>query len=208
MPREDATVTVTGAVRSFVDADFRREYGWGWGVYPWGIGYYGYPWYSPVAVPEYFVRYERRPVLVASSITTAAGTQLISSKAGADAKAVGTSGTMKDTITDLSTVASGSAAQLAGRKVRLNDVRVDSVAGPRGFWAAGSKGQHVFVALDQTITKPSMRPGDHVMIAGEVQKAPKDRSRIDAHEWALSENDVNQLMQSGVFIRADAMMKH
>jgi len=180
MPRVDGTVTVTGDVRMFTVADLEREYGWGWGAYPWGAGYYGYPWYDRALRPDYFVRYRNRPVIVASSIVTGMGVQLVSNGSGNGSGAVGTSGTASSTVTDLSSLTSSSATQMAGRDVRLMDVKVGRVTGERGFWAAAPNGKNVFVALDEDIRKPDLHEGDHVTVAGNVQKTPRDRNRIDA----------------------------
>jgi hypothetical protein len=60
---EDTNVTVTGTVRSFVDADFRREYNWDW----WGD-----------LDPDIVVTFRNRPAIVADSVKTTAGTDLVS----------------------------------------------------------------------------------------------------------------------------------
>lgn len=59
---EENIVTVTGTVRSFVDADFRRDYDWDW----WGD-----------LDPDIFVTFRDRPVIIADSIRTAAGMELV-----------------------------------------------------------------------------------------------------------------------------------
>jgi hypothetical protein len=59
---EDTMVTVTGTVRSYVDADLRRDYAWNW----WdGMD------------PDIEVSFRNRPVIVADSIKSAAGTELV-----------------------------------------------------------------------------------------------------------------------------------
>lgn len=59
---EDEVVTVTGMVRSFVDADFRREYDWDW----WGD-----------LDTDIVVAFRERPVILADSVRTQAGTELV-----------------------------------------------------------------------------------------------------------------------------------
>jgi hypothetical protein len=59
---EDSMVTVTGTVRQFVDADFRREYNWNW----WDR-----------LDPDIEVTFRNRPVIVADSVRTAEGAELV-----------------------------------------------------------------------------------------------------------------------------------
>lgn len=59
---EDEIVTVTGMVRSFVDADFRREYDWDW----WGD-----------LDTDVVVTFRERPVILADSVRTQDGTELL-----------------------------------------------------------------------------------------------------------------------------------
>lgn len=59
---EDTMVTVTGTVRQFVDAEFRRDYDWNW----WDR-----------LDPDIELAFRHRPVIVADSIKTAQGSELI-----------------------------------------------------------------------------------------------------------------------------------
>ena len=59
---EDTVVTVIGTVRSFVDADSRREDDWDW----WGD-----------LDTDVEVTFRNRPVIVAESVKTAAGAELV-----------------------------------------------------------------------------------------------------------------------------------
>jgi hypothetical protein len=213
-PTEDNTVTVTGLVRKFTQAELQREYGWGWGAYPWGVGYYGYPWYGPVVGPEYFVRFDNRPVIIASSVMTASGRELVardSSRNGTvgtsgSASAKASAGNAGDPITNLAPIAGGSASQLAGRDVHLSNVTVNRLAGNRAFWTRTTQGQDVFVALDDDIRQPNVHRGETVTISGEVRKTTADRKHIDARTWGLSDDEVSQIVKAGVFVRATALM--
>lgn len=62
---EDQIVTVTGMVRAFVDADLRREYNWDW----WGD-----------LDTDIVVTFRDRPVIIADSVKTQSGTELIAQK--------------------------------------------------------------------------------------------------------------------------------
>lgn len=206
-PRADNAVTVTGHVYKFTQADLEREYGWGWGAYPWG-GYYGYPWYGTGYGPDYFVRYQNRPIIIASSVRTSSGRELVSNDAdgketiGALSGNAGAGGV----VTDLGTISSGSAAQLNGREVRLSGITVDRLSGDHAFWTKTSQGQPVFVMLDNDIRQPQLRQGATVTVAGQLKKVPRDQSKIDAKQWGLANDDITQLMKSGVFVRAHALM--
>jgi hypothetical protein len=218
-PNEDNIVKVTGVVRQFVYTDLQRDYGWGWGTYPWGAGYYryGYPWYGTVD-SNYWTQYSNRPVIIASSVMTRSGMELVSKDTSDSGRtnasqntptsgAVGTSGSSDaKIITDLSKLTGTSAQQLVGQRVQLKDVTVDRLAGGRAFWTKASDGARVFVALDEDIQQPNLRQGEHITVAGQVRKTPADRSTIDAKTWGLSDQDVTELMQQGTFVRATALM--
>ena len=59
---EDSMVTVTGTVRAFVDADFRRDYDWNW----WDR-----------LDPDIEVTFRNRPAIIAESVKTHQGTELV-----------------------------------------------------------------------------------------------------------------------------------
>jgi hypothetical protein len=59
---EDEMVTVRGTVKAFVDADFRRDYAWNW----WGDLH-----------PNVVVAFRDRPAIVAESIRTSTGAELV-----------------------------------------------------------------------------------------------------------------------------------
>ena len=67
-PREDRTATVTGTVRQFASADIYQDYDW------FGYGWYGYNWgdYNDV-----WAEWETRPVIMADSIRTENGRELV-----------------------------------------------------------------------------------------------------------------------------------
>ena len=158
--------------------------------------------------------------MIADSVRTQSGLQLAStaSDSGAgnrnanetgNADVVGTSGRAmgnRNAITDLSQLTGTSAAQMNGRHVRLENVKVDRVTGSRGFWTTDNAGHTVFVALDRNIRQPNLRQGETVTVAGRVAKTPSDQSRVDKAAWGLSDQDVNQLRQEPVFIHANAVM--
>src|SRR5688500_11404083 len=62
---EEEIVTVTGTVRPYVDADFRRDYNWNW----WGDMDH-----------DVHVTFRDRPVIVADSVKTNNGTELVTQK--------------------------------------------------------------------------------------------------------------------------------
>ena len=59
---ENEVVTVTGTLKPFVEADIKRDYNWNW----WA------DWKAEMAV-----QFKDRPVLLADSIKTKAGTELV-----------------------------------------------------------------------------------------------------------------------------------
>ena len=73
-----------------------------------------------------------------------------------------------DTITDLTTIAQGTAA-LAGRQVDVDGVRVESMAGDRGFTVTDGSGANVFVVIDEVVPGPdSGADGDVNVDAGQT----------------------------------------
>lgn len=62
---EDEIVTVTGTVRAFVDADFRRDYNWNW--------------WSDMDT-DIILTFRDRPVIVADSVKTQSGSELVAQK--------------------------------------------------------------------------------------------------------------------------------
>jgi hypothetical protein len=66
---EDTVVTVIGVVRPFVEGEFERDYAW----------------FKPEPALE--ARFERRPAVIAESIRTATGTELVQASPGAAARA-------------------------------------------------------------------------------------------------------------------------
>jgi hypothetical protein len=59
---EDRMVTVTGTVRPYVEAEFRRDYDWNW----WDR-----------IDPDIEVAFRNRPAIIADSVKTAAGAELV-----------------------------------------------------------------------------------------------------------------------------------
>ena len=59
---EDEIVTVTGTVRPFTEAELRRDYDWGW-------------WAD--LQPNFYVTFRDRPVIIADSVTSSAGAELV-----------------------------------------------------------------------------------------------------------------------------------
>jgi hypothetical protein len=71
-PEDDADVTVTGIVRQFVQADLERDYDW--------------LDFDAFGEPDVVVRLKTRPVVVADSVRTKDGAELVQApKAGATA---------------------------------------------------------------------------------------------------------------------------
>lgn len=73
-----------------------------------------------------------------------------------------------DVITDLTTIEQGTAA-LAGRQVDVDGVRVESMAGDRGFTVTDGSGASVFVVIDEVVPGPdSGADGDVNVDAGQT----------------------------------------
>lgn len=73
-----------------------------------------------------------------------------------------------DVITDLTTIEQGTAA-LAGRQVDVDGVRVESMAGDRGFTVTDDMGASVFVLIDEVVPGPdSGADGDVNVDAGQT----------------------------------------
>ena len=79
---------------------------------------------------------------------------------------------------------------LAGRRVELAEVRVESVTGDLTFWV-GSPGERTLIVLDegqQPEQAVTIRPGQSVSITGmarpappeNVELSPADRAALDA----------------------------
>lgn len=72
-------------------------------------------------------------------------------------------------ITDLTTIEQGTAATLAGRRVDLDGVTVESMAGDRGFTVTDGLGASAFVVLQEVVPGPdSGADGDVNVDAGQT----------------------------------------
>ena len=157
------------------------------------------PWYTPVD-RDYWLQYENRPMVIASSIVTPGGGQLVSNPGATGSRSSEIADQSVSTVSDISKLTGDRAAQYAGRTVHTQ-VLVERVTSARGFWTKSG----VFVALDPDIREPNVSAGDQVTVSGRVAKAPTDKSKIDSRAWDFNDQDVSALMHDQVFIRAHAL---
>jgi hypothetical protein len=158
--REDDRVTVTGTVKPFVRADVEREWGW------------------LDMDRDVEVRLSKRPVLVASRIVGGNNdlAMVIDVAAGEASKPVGTTGSSA-AVTNLSTLATGN-QDLIGRRVDLDDIRIDSMAKDTGFFVKDG-GTAVFV-LPAHPDRTSVKASETVSLSGVVLQMPKAmKSRLN-----------------------------
>jgi hypothetical protein len=159
--REDDRVTVTGTVKPFVRADVEREWGW------------------LDLDRDAEVRLSKRPVLVASRIVGGNNDLaiVIDVATGQTTKPVGTTGGSSAAVTTLSTLAKGN-DDLIGRRVNLDNIRIDSMAKDSGFFVKDG-GAAVFV-LPAHPERGSVKASDTVSLSGVVLQMPNAmRSRVD-----------------------------
>lgn len=147
---EGAPVTVTGTVRTVGEVELEREWGW------FEIN------------PDIEAEFDRRPMIVASKITSETGMELAIRIDEDPAKPVGTSGT--SALTDLNMLAQSEDAALVGRVVNLQNARVASAAKDGGFWVNAGNDQLFVLPAKADATKVSQ--GQTVSVSGTVLEMP------------------------------------
>lgn len=159
-------VIVTGVVRPFVVANVERDIGWD-------------------ISPEVEIKLTRRPVLIAESIRKVGEIGSWSATAGA-------SDTVSSTFTLLS---QANPAALAGRKVELDNERVQEVTG-KGLWIGPNRMAQVFVLPREPVK--DVKAGDRVHVTGTLQKIPQDAAKT----WEQPQTMQGLLGDNAVFIDA------
>lgn len=150
---EDTPVTVTGTVRTMVQAEIERERGW-----------FG----NDEGIKA---ELHKRPVIVADSVRNTrddtnltlrveTGTPSAAAPAGAASPAV---------VNDLAMLAGADDEQLVGRWAELPSARVDAVAKGGGFWVVSGE-DRLFVMPMAATTK--VTPGQTVGLSGVVLALP------------------------------------
>lgn len=172
---DEERVTVVGTVREMSGAAFRKDYHW-WdeGVFTTEIDMVG-----------------ARPVLVASSVRTADGRDLIDAN---DTRPQGTTGRSSEDhrhpsappralpsndtrpVTSVAQIAHSEASALIGRAVEIDGVQVAGSALKRGFWVQGPKGDRAFV-LPGSGELRAPATGARVAIDGVVFHMPDEMRR-------------------------------
>lgn len=166
---EDDRVTVTGTMKALMKDDLERELGW----------------LEPD--PDVDVEFDQRPVLVASQVVGGDSNVAVAitiSPGGADSKPVGTSGrTTGAAITEPGIIARGD-DRLVGRRVDLDNVKVDETGKHHGFWIE-AVGTNVFVLPAAHTKGEGAAPtgGKSVGIEGVILELPRSlRERARAQD--------------------------
>lgn len=110
-------------------------------------------------------------------------------------------------VSDVAELVNASDAQsVAGSRVALTGVTVQSVVGDKTFWVGPSADEQVFVVIEEDETGGSVeggvdvQQGQTISLAGVVRQTP---SKDDAmRRWNLSEADATALADTKLFIRA------
>lgn len=161
--REDDRVTITGTMKQFLKVDLERELGW------------------LEREPDVEIEFANRPVLVASRIVggdsdVALAIKVAPAASGAktgEESTVGTTGKTgggKDApLSDAAAIAKGD-RELVGRRVDLDNVKVNRAAKNHGFWIDAA-GASVFVLPARSEVKAS--PGQSISVEGVVLEMPR-----------------------------------
>jgi hypothetical protein len=181
--REDDRVTITGTMKMFLKADLEREFGW----------------LEPE--PDVEIEFADRPVLVASRIVGGNSDVALAIKVNpagsASGKAgestVGTTGKAggeKATpLTDAAALAEGD-RDLVGRRVDLDNVKVNRSGKNRGFWIDAG-GHNVFVLPARYTESKTVAPtpGQTMSIEGVVFEMPRSM-RENARDVSKGNADI------------------
>ncbi|WP_141734065.1 hypothetical protein [Oligoflexus tunisiensis] len=176
--RVDDIALVTGTLRNIVVADVEREFNFD-------------------LDPSYEVEFQNKPAIVATSV-------LISPRGQATESAT-TDGTMNHLQTILD---SQDKASLAGKKVELQQVEVQSVIGDQSFWIGPSPSQQVFVTFAEIPTpgKPmegqvAIKAGQKVNLSGVIRSMP-----TLSEEWLkrnkIDDRTASLLRQQAIYIQS------
>lgn len=103
-----------------------------------------------------------------------------------------------EVVTSLGDIVGARDATLAGRRVELTDVQVESVTGDVTLWI-GSEGERAFVVLDeerQPERAVTVRPGQRLVIRGTALRAPPE-------DVELSTADRNAVEDVSLYVLAE-----
>jgi len=172
------TATVTGTVRMLVTAEVEREIGWD-------------------LQPELEAEFNAKPVLIVQSASfkpnpnRAANTNNINSSnanaanmSDANMNAADANQPLTDMLVIFNTPDSRS---LVGRRVQLDNVRVQKLVSERGFWI-GDGDRRLFARLDERLNQGSaewdvvIREGQTRTLTGEIREMP---SADQIKNWGL-----------------------
>lgn len=157
--REDDKVTVTGTVIPFTRPLLEREWGW------------------PGLEPRVDVDFVTRPILLASRLVGGDNDVALVISAPAPDMPVGTSGsTATMPLTGIDVIAGGG-AELIGRRVTLDGLRVEGMAADGGFYVRS--GDRRVLVLPIGADRTTARVGDMVGVEGVVLQMPEGmRTRV------------------------------
>lgn len=183
------TATVTGVVRMMVTADIEREIGWD-------------------LDPRIEAEYNAKPVLIARSISFRPGANRAAATAGANGNQAGNGAEITDYLIIVNTPDRQS---LVGRRVRLNDVKVQSVVGDRTFYVGPSESQRIFVVLDEAKTPDSPVEGKYDVTAGQtfsmtgtIERMPSVAEAEQRFGKLNNESELGKLKDQQIYLRVDS----
>lgn len=195
------TATVTGTVRMLVTAEIERELGWD-------------------LMPEIEAEFNAKPVLIVQQVgfrptansrgtNSANMTSNMNANANMNANTSMNEANNNQPLTDLSAIISAQNKQsLVGRRVQLDDVKVQKVIGERGFWL-GEADNRMFARLDQRLNQGSaewdvvIKDGQTRTLTGELRELP---SMDEIRGWGLvSEADAKTLQDRGYYIHVESL---
>jgi hypothetical protein len=199
VPADGSRVAVTGTVRPFVRAQVERTYGWF------------------TLDPVIWARFDKRPVIVADSVRTSRGAELLpaderrahAAKPDGSTVATATTGTTGEpALTDLASVVSATiAGRAVGRMVDLAGVTVRSIPTSRSFWIA-SGANRTFVVVDaptvQAATRggAAIKEGATIALRGEIRQLPGASDQVTVTDWGLGRADAEKLKEEKTYIYA------
>lgn len=210
---EDDIVQVSGTLRPMVITEVERELGWD-------------------MQPELEAEFTSKPVFVADRVIVSpradgqpgmargpkepGAPQDVGAESGSErertagGEAPERGGGVQEPIADVTLVfATIPVDKLFGKQVDMKGLKVQSVAGDRGFWVGPSHGRQMFVRLDPEPKTPDtpiegevrVEPGQLLDIRGTVRDLP-DREAI-AKEWGLPDVQANLVSEEPLYVVAE-----
>ncbi len=175
----DDEVQVTGTVRMFVATEIEREIGWD-------------------LDPQLEIEFQgQKPVLIANSLNVTRATATPTP-----------AGAAREPIADLLVIiTAGDRLPLVGRRVLLSNVKVQSMAGDRGFWIGPSDAQRLFVRMDKDFTAGrgekivNVNQGQIRTLGGVINRLPSQEEM--KKQWGLSASEAARLERDRIYLEAD-----